>query len=85
MKSRKQIIYDACEMLETGKREFSCTAISYQWCSIKPSPYALNICRKYISFYDKHDCFSWGFSDEESKKGVQERILALLLFAEVEL
>jgi hypothetical protein len=84
MKSQKQIIYDACEKLENGDEELSCVAIC-NYTRFYPSITEDNLRLKYANFYDKVGDYPWEFSQPVTKDGIQERIIALLLFAEVEL
>lgn len=87
-KEEKQIIYDACELIECGVWRTSCYALSKAHSRAKDESliFGINsdICRRYVEFFRKSLNDLWDFSDNNSPEGRMERIIALLLFAEAE-
>lgn len=79
--TKKEIIYKAADLLETKKEWWSCNAVDRaegeNYCRLR---------REYAEFYDKEDdSDDWGFAYNFHKRGRNQRIIALLLFAEVKL
>ena len=79
-KQEREIIYKACEMIETGEQRYSCCALRY--CEADKS-----LLERYEEFYRVTFMYPYWpdlYPQHTSRKTQSQRILMLLLFAEAE-